>query len=127
MCITGRTPLELQNEGHAKFLGIGPRIASKVSLAHADGKAVLIYNHKVEQVTVESFDVSEIVGLKFKILRSPGFVTPFVATQIVNGALAVFNPIIKAGVTRAGNTILDHMLRDSDFVKDLMTEAYRTM
>ena len=117
-------PVELLTDGHVKFMGIGPRISYKVDLAHANGKAVLLYNHKVEEVTVESFEVNDLIGLNFRILKSPGFVTPFITSQIVNGAMAVFNPVIKAGVTRAGSTILDYMVRDSELVKDLMTEAY---
>jgi len=119
---TGR--LEVKSITRAKFLGIGPRINSKLTLAHANGKAVLRYKHRTEEVIVDrSFHVGDITGLKFKIKKAPGFVTPAVATQIANGALTIFNPIIKSAVTKAGNTILDHMVKDSAFVKDLMNEA----
>lgn len=119
---TGR--LEMSSNAHAMFMGIGPRISTKLEMSHAHGKAILLFKHKTEEVTVESFVVDEIVGLRLRILKAPGFVTPFVAKQIINGALSVFNPLVKSGVTRAGRTLLEHMVKENELVKDILTEAY---
>lgn len=116
--------LEMTSDAHAKFMGIGPRISTTLVMKHAHGTATLLYKHKTEEVTVQSFVVDEIVGLRLRILKAPGFVTPFVAKQIINRALAVFNPLVKAGVTTAGRTLLDNMVRENELVKDILTEAY---
>lgn len=117
-------PMEVTSDAHAKFMGIGPRISTTMVMKHAHGKATLLYKHKTEEVSFKSFEVDEIVGLRLRILKAPGFVTPFVVKQIVNGALALFNPLVKAGVESAGKELLERMVKENELVKDILTEAY---
>lgn len=118
-------PLDLQTVGYAKFMNIGPRVSYKISVVHVDLSAVLHFNHRTEEVAVKSFNVNDILGLSFKITRAPGFVTPFVANQIINGGITIFKPLIRTAVTRTGHIVLDRIINDSDFVKDVMLEAER--
>lgn len=116
-------PLELTTRGFARFLGIGPRVAYKINVVQVDTTAVLHFNNRTDKVAVKSFKVSEILGLSFKITKAPGFVTPFVANQIINGGISVFKPLIKTAVTKTGGVLLERLIEDSDFVKDVMLEA----
>ena len=84
-------------------------------------KAVLSYHPPLEQVFVKSFEVGELAGLKFKLL-GPGYVTPFFANQFIKAALATLNPLIKSTVERQGRNVLERSVKDSDFVKTVITQ-----
>ena len=116
-------PLELNTKAYARFLGIGPKISVQAGVTHADARAVLHFNHRTEEIAVKSFKVEELLGLRFKLTKAPGFVTPFVANQIIRGGLAVFTPAIRRAVTRVGGIFLDRLITDSEFVKDVMKQA----
>ena len=118
-------PIDLKTQAYARFLGIGPRIEVEVDVAHVDIHAVLHLSHHTEEIAVKDFNVDQLLGLRFRITRAPGFVTPFVANQIIRGGIHVFAPVIRTAATKAGRTILQEMITDSQFVKDVMHEADR--
>lgn len=118
-------PIEVRTNGYAKFMGIGPHVSYRIAVAHVTASALLHFNNKTTEVAVKSFDVKEILGLKFQITRAPGFVTPFVANQLIRGGISVFTPLIKKAVTRTGRIVLDSMVRDNEFVMEVMMEADR--
>ena len=119
--VIGVGPLNLEGRGVASFMGLGPKVGFQGRLAHIDASAVLSYHPPLEQVFVKSFEVGELAGLKFKLL-GPGYVTPFFANQFIKAALATLNPLIKSTVERQGRNVLERSVKDSDFVKTVITD-----
>jgi hypothetical protein len=115
-------PLHLTMEGIASLLGLGAKMAAEGNVAHVDGKAILHYYPSREEIYVKSFTLGNLNGLNFKIIKSPLFFTPFIVNQFLRVSLATFNPLIKSAAERVGSRILSQAIRESDFVKDIMTK-----
>ena len=118
-------PLQLITSGFVRFQDMisHPQILYNITADHVDAGAVLHFNGQTEKVAVKSLTVDEILGLSFKIFKSPGFIPRYAVTQIINGGIAIFNPLIRTAVTHTAAVVLDRLIMDSEFVKDVMLEA----
>ena len=114
-------PLNLKMDGIASLLGFGAKMKAEGKLTHVDGAAVLHFYPPKEEIYVKNFTLGNLNGLSIKITKSPLFFTPFIVNQVVRASIATFNPVIKTAAEKAGSRILADVVKESTFLKDIMT------
>jgi len=114
-------PLSLKADGLVSFLGLTSRSSYEINLENVVGSGVLHFYPKTEEISIKSFDMGKLNGLQFKITKCPLIFTPFVVNQVSRAMIAVYRPIIKLAVERTASMVLISAVRESAFLKDIMT------
>ena len=113
-------PLNLNINGLASLLGASAKMAAEGKVDVVEASATLHFHPKTEEVYVKDFSLGQLKGLNVKVTKYPLFFTRLVMNQFIKVSLNTLNPVIKFAISKSGVTLLQDVVVDNDFIKQIM-------